>query len=59
MDPDQALADARDALDEYRAGERKSTAMPALQRAADAFEALHSWITSGGFLPRDWRPEAP
>lgn len=44
MDPNAALAELRDAL-----------GMGDLDRAREAFAALDGWLSSGGFLPDDWK----
>lgn len=48
MDPDQLLADIRDAIggSDY-------------QRAAELFEELDDWIMDGGFIPAEWRHGRP
>jgi hypothetical protein len=55
MDPNQALADFRSALE----GARRSVPGSAehqhyLALAVSATEALDEWLTGGGFPPDDW-----
>jgi hypothetical protein len=59
MDPDEALAKARDALKilrdrEDRGGGNLEAAVRASSDLEDAFEALDGWLSRGGFLPEDW-----
>jgi len=58
MDPDQALKNARLALEQARgAGSDEFdivVELHALQDLSDAFEALDGWLAKGGFLPKDW-----
>lgn len=57
MDPDEALKNAREAVRELIGTEdggayNQDAAVSAL---ADAFDALDSWLSKGGFLPQDWQ----
>jgi hypothetical protein len=57
MDPDQALANAREAYTEYvKATDAGDTdrAEDEAERLATAFDALDGWISRGGFLPKAW-----
>lgn len=63
MDPDQALQEARDAIQTYRA-EGLDPNDPALSllladAIINAFEALDGWLSRGGFLPAAWRDACP
>lgn len=51
MDPNAALADMRQAIDNVLATASGSQAAHELAEAADA---LDTWLTSGGFLPEAW-----
>ncbi len=54
MDPDEALRRARDMVRRY--SETGNTAdIPDVATLADAFEALDSWLSAGGFLPAAWQ----
>jgi hypothetical protein len=55
MDPNQALADARAACEQWAHSERGDHDLVALAELVNAFEALDQWLSRGGFLPRDWR----
>ena len=59
MDPDVALAELRAAIEELKAGMREEASVWDLSDAADKVivkqEALDSWLSRGGFLPRAWR----
>jgi hypothetical protein len=62
VDPDQALKNAREAAQRYRAsneveGERNGS--EAAFDLVDAFEALDGWLSKGGFLPEDWAKGRP
>jgi hypothetical protein len=54
MDPNQALTDARAACEHWTNGERGDYDLDAFDKLVTAFEALDQWLSSGGFLPRDW-----
>jgi hypothetical protein len=56
MDPEAALRTALDASARVIAtkGAEAATAV----ELAESFEALHKWITSGGFLPIAWDDRA-
>jgi len=61
MDPDEALKNAREALARVRAAldEKLVTyGFDAVGDFADAFEALDTWLTDGGFPPGDWHHPA-
>ena len=55
MNPNEALKDAREALKNVLGARgREHTNMEALDKLADAFEALDGWMSRGGFLPTEW-----
>ena len=54
MDPNQALIDARAACEHWANGERGDRDPVAFDNLVSAFQALDSWLSRGGFLPRDW-----
>jgi hypothetical protein len=65
MDPNQALADARDAIaridaleaEGRDAGQNDMEAIwYASVEATEAYRALDEWISKGGFLPEAWAP---
>jgi hypothetical protein len=63
MDPEQALAEARAALADYRTAQTNNRdhrddhlVVDAADRLADAFEALDGWLSAGGYRPDDWNP---
>ena len=62
MDPDEALAEIRDALAVYYGGQSVSEHLAGVDRQEEAarvlaerFEALDGWLSKGGFLPWAWR----
>lgn len=55
MDPTQALADARQALDDYRHSGAAVLAITAADKLSAAFDALDGWLSNGGFLPAQWQ----
>jgi hypothetical protein len=57
MDPDQALANAREAAQDYDEAGSLGSESDAAERLVEAFNALDSWLSKGGFLPRDWRSD--
>jgi hypothetical protein len=54
MDPNEALRKAREALKQYRGADSSGDAVFPAEELADAFEALDTWLSNGGFLPRAW-----
>lgn len=55
MDPDEALAKLREALQlYYRRYRDKGTGLEEADQMADGIEALDDWLSRGGFLPEDW-----
>jgi hypothetical protein len=55
VDPEQALKNARDACERIVETEPGTVARDdAAADLAEAFDALDSWLSRGGFLPRDW-----
>lgn len=56
MDPNAALAKAREALVRFEEAYREQTTeeIIAAEDLADAFEALDGWLSRGGFLPEGW-----
>lgn len=56
MDPDEALAQAREAVKVLQGSvTRRVTRHAAEERLLEAFVALDEWIVGGGFLPAAWR----
>ena len=60
MDPDTALDELLGLVD-LMAGEADADIGPRVNRheilrMTELVEALDSWLTAGGFLPRRWRP---
>jgi len=56
MDPNQALADAREAYALVnRTEDDAEDHLQALEDLAEAFRALDEWISQGGFLPSEWQ----
>lgn len=53
MDPNTALQECRDALDNLEADRTDPDAIAAL---IEHFEALDDWLKSGGFVPLAWMP---
>lgn len=51
MDPDAALAILRAYTEEEPADP-----IQALEEVTDTVRGLDEWLTSGGFLPKEWRP---
>jgi len=54
MDPNQALADARRAADDYDKATSIDQEADAAERLTAAFNALDQWLSNGGFAPADW-----
>jgi len=54
MDPNQALADAREALARYDAAESEDSVILAACDAVESFRALDEWVSRGGFFPNTW-----
>ena len=54
MDPDEALKRAREAAQRYKRNIPRDPPVAA-DDLADAFEAIDSWLSNGGFLPQDWQ----
>jgi hypothetical protein len=63
FDPNEALADARQALDELRILQEENDddddvaeeEGQAYEEIADVFEDLDKWLSSGGDLPDAWK----
>lgn len=60
MDPDEALRLAREAAEDLqRQLDSEDPSSSAIEQEAaklrEHFTALDEWISSGGFLPADWR----
>lgn len=58
MDPDEALRQIRECLEDYRRAENHDNPEAvslALARLAEITDGLDAWISKGGFLPRAWR----
>jgi len=53
MDPNVCLAELRD-LGKFTI-KAKETGVDDFVRVLELFEALDGWLSSGGFLPKDWR----
>jgi hypothetical protein len=54
MDPNQALADARQAVEDYGNASSIGMADEAAERLIGAFGALDDWLSAGGFRPVAW-----
>ena len=54
MDPNTALADAREAVEDYENAGSLGSESDAAERLVTAFTALDTWLSRGGFLPTDW-----
>jgi hypothetical protein len=54
MDPNEALKNARIALERVRSSPFNVIDVSIADELADAFEALDGWLTNGGFLPTAW-----
>lgn len=59
MDPNEALAKMRAALDAYHRGQEVDSGdwIGHLQEVAQYAEALDEWLSRDGFLPNDWRSD--
>lgn len=56
MDPDQTLAELRDALKQWSRTPIGDPREPEIvARIAERFGYLDDWLTRGGFLPLDWQ----
>ena len=54
MDPDEALAQLREAIESVWAAESSVAASSAADRVAEHAAALDQWLSRGGFLPAAW-----
>ena len=54
MDPNTALANARQAADEYENASSLGMEADAAERLIAAFRALDTWLSDGGFPPGAW-----
>lgn len=54
MDPDATLREIREIQDKLPRIEDEHEELRLLQRLEQLTLALDSWITGGGFLPREW-----
>lgn len=60
MDPDQTLADLRDALKELSTIPVNDPREPAISaQVMERFGALDDWLSRGGYLPVDWQRHQP
>lgn len=57
MDPDATLKALRDAVARWLLAETNDSEHAAALDMADAATALDGWLTSGGFLPDEWRKD--
>lgn len=56
MDPNQALADFRDALGKASSpGPNERERHELMVKALRSMEALDEWLCKGGFLPSNWQ----
>ena len=51
MDPDEVLREVRDLTEEVLMMHSGTAA----EKLAERVETLDSWLSTGGFLPREWR----
>lgn len=54
MDPNEALKNARKALETIRGDRDGVVTSDAHDSLADAFESLDGWLSKGGFMPNGW-----
>lgn len=54
MDPDEALARAREASQRYVSVTTPDARELAARDLVEAFDALDQWVSRGGFLPAAW-----
>jgi len=54
MDPDEALANLRTAIETLWAAENSASAAAAADLIAENAAALDQWLSRGGYLPRAW-----
>ncbi len=54
MDPDEALAQMRTAIETVWAAESSVAASAAADTLAEHAAALDQWLSKGGFLPQAW-----
>lgn len=54
VDPNEALKTMRECMSIACSTDDEEIKEEALTNMMDAFEALDTWITGGGFLPSDW-----
>lgn len=54
MDPNEALKQAREALQTWDNSLDRDEARDAAEQLARTFEALDQWLSRGGFLPNAW-----
>ena len=54
MDPDAALQNIREYVDELRDATNPEDLADAAVNVCEAFDTLDNWLKVGGFLPREW-----
>lgn len=54
MDPDEALAQMRTAIETVWAAQSSVSAATAADTLAEHASALDQWLSKGGFLPAAW-----
>jgi len=57
MDPNTALANARQAIDDYENAGSLGMESDAAEQLIEAFRALDGWLSKDGFLPTDWQAD--
>ena len=56
MDPNEALAQLRAAVVEFKDAEEVAEGLDAARQFVAAFDSLDQWLTLGGFPPAAWNP---
>lgn len=54
MDPNIALHDLREAVNEAANPDQYTDMEVVAEKIVEAFDALDGWLSRGGFLPGDW-----
>jgi hypothetical protein len=54
VDPDEALKNAREAVQKLIKYDYELTGSPDTTKLVESFQALDEWMSRGGFLPQDW-----
>ena len=59
MDPNVALHDLREAVNEAANPDQYTDMEIVAEKITEAFDALDGWLSRGGALPEEWGQRAP